>query len=241
MTAAPAALRAMLALLGRLERGPAEALAAHQQRQLDALVAHAAAHSPLFRRRLAQAGLRAGATFPLEALPALAPMTRRELQAAGDDLFCAVVPPAHQPVTETRTSGSSGEPVTVRRTGHTQLYWLAHTLREHLWWQRDFAGTLAVIRANLDTERIRQDDWGPPARLFFSTGPAHAMSMALDIATQARWLAEIDPHYLLTYPSNLAELLRQCARDGIALSRLRQVRTIGETLTDGLRAEVGRQ
>jgi len=131
--------------------------------------------------------------------------------------------------------------VVVRRTALTQLFWLACTMREHLWWQRDLTGTSAIIRANLAQERLSQDNWGPPASLLGTTGPAHAFSMALDTATQARLLAEIDPHYLLTYPNNLGDLLRQFAAGGQRLSRLRQVRTIGETVTPELRIAVERE
>ena len=51
---------------------------------------------------------------------------------------------------EIQTSGSTGEVVAVRRTGVNQLLWLALSMRDHLWHQRDFRETLCVIRGNVD-------------------------------------------------------------------------------------------
>jgi hypothetical protein len=52
-----------------------------------------------------------------------------------------------------------------------QLYWLAMTLRYHLWSEPDFRGRICAIRANL-TKQGLQPDWGNPVSLFFETGPA---------------------------------------------------------------------
>jgi phenylacetate-CoA ligase len=55
---------------------------------------------------------------------------------------------------------------------------------------------------------------------------------------QAEWLRQIVPGYLLTYPNNLSALLDLAEadpRDRIGLGRLKQVRTIGESLRDSLR------
>jgi phenylacetate-CoA ligase len=53
----------------------------------------------------------------------------------------------------------------------------------------------------------------------------------MDVAQQAGWLIRRNPHYLLTYPSNLNALLDQFEKRGSFPPALRQVRTIGETLS----------
>lgn len=234
-----AALRALLLELERLERVDSADLSRGQALQLATLHRHFAAHSEFYRRRCEDAGLNQEMELAPDTLSALPVMTRRDVQNAGDSLFCNV-PTAHLPVSETKTSGSSGEPVMIKRTAVTQLFWLAYGMREHLWWKRDLKGTLAVIRANLSVERVVRKDWGPPASLLAETGSGYAFSMALDTAAQAAQLAEINPHYLMTYPNNLADLLRHVEANSIRLSNLRQVRSLGETLPQSLRDEVRR-
>ncbi|RJG07397.1 phenylacetate--CoA ligase family protein [Noviherbaspirillum cavernae] len=229
----------LLALMHQLEASQwlaPEQLAAGQSRQLAALTRHAAAHSASFRTRMATAGLGLDELRTPAGLAALPILRRREIQSERHQLLCDSVPPAHLPLHETSSSGSTGEPVAVTRTAINQLFWLAFTLREHLWHQRDFSGTLAVIRASLPSAQpITQADWGAPVSLFFPSGPAHAMRTSTDVGAQLDWLLRIDPQYLLVYPSNLAALLDECEARNITLPGLRQIRSFGENLAPAIR------
>lgn len=239
MDARAARLAALLRQLEAAERLAAAELEAQQLRQLAALAGHAAAHAPFFRRRLAAAGLRPEELSTMAGLRRLPVLRRREVQQAGDDLYCAVVPEAHGAVNETRTSGSTGEPVVIRRTARSNLIWHATTLRDHRWHRRDFGGRLATIRANLAAP-LAQRSWGPPASLLHRTGPSEAMPITTDIAAQVDWLRRFDPHYLLIYPNSLRGVQRHCRVEGIRFPSLRQLRTIGETVPADLRAAVRR-
>ena len=229
----------LLALMHQLEASqwlsPAQ-LAAQQTRQLAALIQHVTVHSAVFRARMKDAACQAAQLCTPEGLRALPVLERRAVQSQQAPLRCTEVPAAHQPVHETSSSGSTGEPVSVARTAINQLFWLAFTLREHLWHQRDFSQTLAVIRASLPSAQpITQADWGAPVSMYFPTGPAHAMLVSTDVHVQLEWLLRIAPQYLLTYPSNLAALLDECEARGITLPGLRQIRTIGENISPSLR------
>lgn len=226
-----ACLGALMLQLEQTQWQSAAALVERQHEQLLQLAHHAHSHSAHFRGRMQAVGLRPEQLSAPEQLRRLPVMRRRDVQAAGDALFCASVPPEHAPVTATRTSGSSGEPVMVKRTAINNLMWLAMTLREHLWQRRDFGGRLAVIRANLKNARTDWPTWGPPANLLFATGTSHGLVITTDVARQAEWLLSIDPDYLLVYPTNLAALLDRFEQHGQRLTRLRQIRTIGETLS----------
>jgi len=220
---------------------PADAIAARQHRQLVATAAHAETHSPYFRSRMQAAGLRSEQLSTLDGLRRLPVMRRRDLQAAGEALFCTQIPRAHAPVAESSTSGSSGEPVVVKRTAINRLLWLAMTLREHLWQRRDFHGRLAVIRNDyLHGDQVDWPSWGPPASLLFETGSSHALAVRTGVARQFEWLQSVNPDYLLVYPSNLAALLGQFERRGMSLPRLRQIRTINETLGPEVRESARR-
>jgi phenylacetate-CoA ligase len=120
---------------------------------------------------------------------------------------------------------------------------MAMTLRDHLWHKRDFQLSLAVIRAQIATGELERNgvswpDWGSPVNCLFSSGPSYGLNLQTDIGQQVEWLRRIMPEYLLTYPNNLAALLDRAERESaerVGLGRLKQVRTIGETLHDSLR------
>ncbi|MBU0751605.1 MAG: AMP-binding protein [Gammaproteobacteria bacterium] len=206
--------------------------------QLDTLIRHVWAAVPGYRPRLKAAGLAPGSPLSPQTWSRLALLTRRDLQLHGPDFVSQAMPPEHGTTSPARTSGSSGEPVEVLRSGLDRLMWEAITLRDHAWHRRDLAGTFCAIRA------VRADaspdtpsrNWGSATMGLFDTGPCFVFPINADVSAQVEWLQRHDPHYLLTYPSNLRALLRQIEPD--SLSRLREVRTIGETLPRGLRESV---
>ena len=139
-------------------------------------------------------------------LPNLPVLTRRDLQQHAAHIQATELPPGHGNTAETQTSGSTGEPVKVLRTELNHLAWMGFTLRDHLWHQRDFSKRLGVIRANVPGP-VTLPDWGPPVNLLMPSGPGFALPINTDVRTQMAWLAQHRPHYLLTYPNNLAALL----------------------------------
>jgi phenylacetate-CoA ligase len=232
-------LLAMLAECAMNERMPAPDLAARQREWLRALARHAAKQSPHFEKRLKAAGLTPDELAAPGGLQALPPLTRRQLVSARESLFCRSVPREHGQVDSASTTGSTGEPVTVRRTQHFSLHWLALTLREHLWHRRDFSGRLAIVRANVFTEQDAPD-WGAPCSLVFRTGRSATRPFKYSIEDLVRWLSEFSPHYLLALPSTLIEIIAELERTGRRLPNMRGVRTLSETVTPHLREEVWR-
>ncbi len=131
---------AVLALLFQMESTQwlsAEALRERQERQLGALLDHVRRHSPFYRERLPN-GLVSWHEMPL--------LTRADLQTQADAIRASVYPRAHGKTFDMATGGSTAEPVTVRRSALTQLFWQAATLRDHLWHRRDLSATIAIIR-----------------------------------------------------------------------------------------------
>ena len=114
-----------------------------QGQGLTALLAHAGKHSPYYRELLGK--LPGKRVDPLQQLRDIPVLHRQTLQGEYARV-CADWPLRHGPVKELHTSGSTGQPVRVKRTGLCQMYWQALTLRDHLWHHRDFSGTLASIR-----------------------------------------------------------------------------------------------
>jgi phenylacetate-CoA ligase len=206
----------------------AAAIASRQRQQLQTLLAFAATHSPYYRDILGRPA-KEKTQYLLNELPLL---TRPTLQSDYQRICTSSRPAQHGPFMELQTSGSTGQPVKVRRTGLCQIYWMALSQRDDIWHRRDATGSLAAIRTHVGTADER-------APLHHDNGKTnqlrHSLPITTDIEQQAIWLTQIDPEYLLTYPTNLAALLRHAQSGKLRLPRLREVRTIAETLPDGLR------
>lgn len=204
------------------------------------LAIHAWHHSPFFRLRFEQSGWDPEQHWTTESFARIPLLTRSELMLKEEHIRCHAIPPEHGKTFIMRTSGSTGQVVTVSRTDETQRVWLSTAMREHIWHQRDFSGTLAIIKATTptldDPVQAAKQGWGPPASLFQQTGPAYSQPLSMPVAEQAKWLTHIQPHYLLTYPSNLSALLDLYEKGETFLPvSLREIRTVGETLHPDLR------
>jgi phenylacetate-CoA ligase len=236
---APLKLGPTLRLLARLEeteRWSRARLERAQSRRLAELLKHAYETVPFHRERLARAGFapdRPVGTSGWQAIPLL---TRRDLQDQGDALIASHVPEQFGRQETYRSSGSTGEPVQVVRTQLEQVYWRALTLRDHRWHGRDLEQTLCAIRVlphhgNVAGGEIVRRGWGAASSVLGATGKLAMIPIATDVRQQARWLVGHDPAYLLTYPSNLLALTEEFEARGLVLPRLRELRTVGETLT----------
>ncbi|HXQ51711.1 MAG TPA: AMP-binding protein [Stellaceae bacterium] len=237
----PAVATDLAASLGALVRQledtqwmSATEIEAHQIHQLSALARHAALHAPHFRRRLAQASLRPDDLMSREGLAALPVLRRRELQTAGADLLSTELPPSHLPVSDNWTSGATGEPVMVRRTGIGHLFWLAMTMRGHLWHGDDFSRRFAAIRPHF-RDYAEQPDWGPPCALLYRTGAALALPIVATARQHVEWLARFQPYMLLTFPSIVDAICQYCRRHDFVLPGLETIWTVSETLSPRVR------
>ncbi len=210
-----------------------EKIAEEQARQLAVLAEHFWQRSPRFRSRLERAGLRPADLCTRAGFVRLPPLVRRDIQSAGPDFFCAP-PDGHAPVSDNFSSGSTGEPVMVKRTAVNQLYWLGLTVRDHLWWKRDVSSRQAIIRKQSDGYSERPD-WGTPMSLLFDTGPTARIPLTTPIAEQVRLLEAFRPDTILLHPTNLAGLTDHCRRHDVSLASLRGLRTFGEMLSPHVR------
>ena len=219
---------------------PVESITGYQHKQLVTLAEHANEYSVNFRARMLKAKLTPMDLSTPEGMRQLPVLSRREIQTSKEDLFCSMLPQTHAPISLKHSSGSTGEPVTIRQTAISGLFYHATTLREYIWHQRDFSGKLAMIRANLPAGITEMQNWGEPYCLLFNTGPVYLQPITTDVNQQVEWLTNINPDYLLTYPTNLAALLQEYEQLKLKLPQLRQIRTMGETLTDEVRESARR-
>lgn len=208
-----------------------------QKEQLDVLLTHAAQHSSHFAERLRKAGLTNKQLLQDEVWQEFGTLGRRELQVSEEKIRCKDVPTRHQPFNFGITSGSTGEPVKVLRTGLNRLIWMAMTMREHQWNKRDFSQRLTSVRAGI-RELAFQNDWGLPASLLKSTGRSQGIPITASAANQAKWIQEFAPAYLMHYPNSLIALIDHCESHQFTFDGLKQIRSMGETVSPALRFKV---
>lgn len=164
-------------------------------------------------------------------------MSRREAQALGARFFAAQVPHRHLPIGTAKTSGATGEPVTVRKTAINRLFWSAFTIRDHLWHKRQFSNRMSSIRANI-SKYVDAKDWGAPVGNLFKSGEAQGIPITTDIREQLRLLRRFRPELLIVYPNNLDAFVTIWEGEGFDLKTLGHIKTIGETVHAELRARV---
>ena len=228
-----ALVEAYVARLEVTEWLPLEQIEQAQRQQLGILAEHCAQHSSAFAQRFKAAGLTAADLVQPGGLARLPPLTRRGLQNHAG-LFCASVPEAHQPTGMTQTSGSTGEPTRVMRTGLNKLGHMAMTVRDHRWQRRDARGRLAAMSAH-KYEAKPLADWGEPLALLYNTGPALSLPATMDVAELHRHIAEFAPQVLVTYPSVLNAMLDSIERGGAKFASLAHVRCMSEMVHPDLR------
>ena len=203
-----------------------------QMQQFLQVFRHAVSTVPFYRQRFApwSAGISSWAQF--RELPL---STRHEVQQAAAAMHSETPPPAHGPMVNTESSGSTGSPLVTRGTAWSQLMWHSFLLRDHLWHGRELSGKLAAIRSKTTT--VKFSNWGL-ATSPFVTGPSVVHGVTGDLDEQLHWLVEENPEYLLSLATNVLALARRSLEQGLRLPRLRQVRTYAESLRPETRAVV---
>src|ERR1700722_4851550 len=139
----------VIAVLHQLEATqwwPAEQLRDHQFRQLTALLSHFGRTSGFFRPRLDEYRQRFARQLNPDTFRTIPLLTRDQIRAAGDRLFNTDLPPGPRQWRESGSSGSSGPPVSIRKTEVNEVFHAALNLRDHVWQERDFTQGLAAIR-----------------------------------------------------------------------------------------------
>ena len=236
---------AVLALNFQMDRSqwwPEEDLLRAQMGQLEILLAHAAKTSPFYRGRLsALKGLRRW-KLTLNRFRAVPVLSRAELQDAGDALLSKALPKGHRAGRDITTSGATGRPVTIKTTNITGLFFSALELRLHLWCRHDFSGVAGAIKKlrGMEEQYFRKGKPSPQWSPGFPTGPMYHFDIARTVSKQLDWLVRLNPSILLTYPSNLMDLLRLSEETGRRPTHLMDVSTMGEVVEPELRTECQR-
>jgi len=225
-------LRDTVTMLDHLQWYTPKKLQDMQTEKLKSLMVHHVNTSPFFGKRIHESGIQPKDidAAHMERLPIL---SRQDIISAGEDFFSNKVPESHGKIGEVKSSGSTGEPVTVRATGIVSTFFHAYTLQDIIWNKRDPKGRLVVIKAG-QFETKEHPRWSQP--LLKDTGPLYLINGNTDIKEQARIINEFKPDMLSVYPSNLDALIDIWAES--EAPKLKHIKSVGETVTDRLRERV---
>ena len=212
--------------LGESQWWEAGEIERHQMRQLEQVAFHAVTTVPFYKDRLnCLSGIKPG-ELTFDRWREIPILRRAELQQAGAELYSSALPKSHTPIIDATSSGSTGRPATVKITMVTRIFSDALTLRYHDWAGRDFSGKTCAIEIIQRGKSAEPTGWAPG----YVSGPMMFLPIDTPIDRQFDWLLENAPDYLLTYPTNLAALVRHSLDRGERIASLRQVATMSEVL-----------
>jgi phenylacetate-CoA ligase len=222
--------------LARTERMSLPDLARYQEQLLLRLLRHANEHLPFYRNRLACLfGPHGGVDLARwNEVPLLA---REDVIARGDEMRVAELPADLGPITEARTSGSTGIPLRIATNGLTFVSANALLARAARWFGADPARPLAAIR------RFTNEPPPPSPEGHVKAGwslghpdtPYYEIELLTPLEQQLAWLVRRRAPYLVTQASHALSIAHAVTpAQGRALG-IEIVFAIGETVPDGAR------
>lgn len=102
-----------------------------------------------------------------------------------------------------KTSGSTGEPVTVQKTYLDFIWYVATNIREIIWRKWDVTKNIAII--NYRSSLCEYDSWRIPFNIFPLQGKTFTNGY-LPTSELQKWLEIKNPHYINCCPSILKQL-----------------------------------
>jgi len=217
-----------------------------QLAQVRELLTHCVAHIPYYRDQLARAGIVPADVQTLADFRRLPLLNRQLYQDNAAQLAATALPPGMRASGEHTTSGTSGVRLKVLQTTWVELWWCACYLRDLEWCNLDPTGTMAGLVVTQQTgatlEKLLHGVvlpcWFPKLQGLVQSAQTYGMDLQQDHRRQLAWLRQVDPDYLLSYPSNLEVLASLLEEEPQPFPRLRAIQSISEAMTPDSRARI---
>ena len=230
-------------VLKRTERMAADELVTYQRKPLAKLLQHARDTVPIYKDRLSVL-FRPDGSIDWEKWADIPFASRADVQARNADFISTDIPAGHGEVTTAVSSGSTGQPIEVKKTELANVAYYAVRARYHDWHGIDRDLKYASIRhAGAADARYptgaHNDVWATYGSFMglSCSGPEAILNINTPIEQQAEWLVREQPGYLHTFPTNaaaLADLFANNPPPGPAL-HLKNIFTLSETVSDDTR------
>jgi phenylacetate-CoA ligase len=99
---------------------------------------------------------------------------------------------------ETRTSGSTGIPITIQKTYEDLVWYYAANIREFIWRKWNVTKNVAVIKTTASEGEV--NGWGIPRNMAPIQGKLYSNNYK-PISELQEWLENVNPHYINCFPS----------------------------------------
>ncbi len=190
------------------------------------MLSHAATHAPYYRERAWAERMRAGEGIAFRDVPITDKALVRNRTA---EFFSDFVPPAHGEIKAKPTSGSTGEPMEVRKTRlHFRINAMENQRLKDGWGCDDHKRIVNISVPNTDhpAGQIEEENTAKGGhRWKFYSAESRA---ALDL------LRRLSPSFVMSSPSMILAVLEHCRENSEALP-LELVATVAEVVPDELR------
>ena len=200
------------------------------RRPLAEAVAHAARHSPFYRDQEWAARLRAGQGLAFRDIPLTAASV---VKAEAARFFSGFVPPEDGAVTSKYTSGSTGEPLEVRKTArHFQINFMENQRLLAAWNAQGHRRHVHVMHPGAERPmgQILENDRENGGRTWELS--------SLDTTAVFDLLSRVGATHVTAFPSIIQGVLELCTGTGRALA-LELITTYSEVVSDELRRLAG--
>lgn len=219
--------------LAAMDQATADEIRRYQERRLRLLVRLVAARSPFYRRWFAESGVDPASIRGLDDLPRLPLLTRADLMRAPADF--AVYP--LRAMWPSRSSGTSGRPLTVYRTPGSSAFELAALRRQWGWFGLSPDARRVVLRgSDFVADRPGTLTQRVPGNNQLTVSSFHLTPQALPEILAA--IRAFRPHAVEGWPSSIA-LLAARIRDAGQRLPVQAVITSSEMMNPGQRALMG--
>jgi phenylacetate-CoA ligase len=226
--------------LGRTQWLPPGEIERFQLTQVRNLLTHCKKRVPYYREMFEKLGVEPQSIRTMDDFRRVPLHNRRTWQENYERLHAEELPVGITLMSEVKSSGTSGVPVRVLKTSLCQIWSVAFYLRSLEWINVDIRGTLAILRPSytkgeelkLHLAGIQVPHWLPPIDPYVQSGPVFSMDLLQDPRRQIQYLSEVNPDYLLGYPSNLEALAGILLDNPRSFPRLKSIQSISEYLTD---------
>jgi phenylacetate-CoA ligase len=198
----------------------------NRREALGAMLSHAAIHTPFYREQAWAERLRAGQGIAFRDIPITAKALVRDRTT---EFFSTFVPPAHGEITIKPTSGSTGEPMEVRKTQrHFRINTMENQRLKRGWGYEDHKRMvhISVPYADHPAGQLDEQERANGGRRWtLYSAESHA---ALDL------LRRVSPSLVRSSPSMILAVLEHCREKSEALP-LKLVSAVAEVVPDELR------
>ncbi|NEX91919.1 phenylacetate--CoA ligase family protein [Caulobacter sp. 17J65-9] len=216
----------------------ADRMAAHQRGQLAHLLRHARATVPFYETRL-DAVLGADGEIDWDRWHEIPVLTRADLQTRYDAMQSGASPPGHGEIMQSRSSGSTGQPIVTSQNALAALAASSATARAYDWHGIDVARTHVCVfgddpQVGAYPDGLLHEPWGPPALRTGAPGRQYDLNLAASPDQALEFIQRRRPSYLSGLVTRLSVLAHEVLRRGLDI-RVEAILPFGEAVSPARR------